>query len=54
MFISLSVLSFQLEAGKPIPGGAAGSEGVLQNFFNSLLSKKTGQGVVNEMEKENI
>lgn len=25
------------------PGGANTSEGVLANFFNSLLSKKTGQ-----------
>ena len=35
-----------MEAGKPGvvgPGGAATSEGVLANFFNSLLSKKTGQ-----------
>lgn len=27
------------------PGGAATSESVLSSFFNSLLSKKTGQGV---------
>lgn len=37
----------KMEPGKPGvvgPGGAATSEGVLANFFNSLLSKKTGQG----------
>ena len=27
------------------PGGANTSEGVLANFFNSLLNKKTGQGM---------
>ena len=38
-----------MEAGKaggvvgPGGGGTATSEGVLANFFNSLLSKKTGQ-----------
>ena len=35
-----------MEPGKAgVPGGATTSEGVLANFFNSLLSKKTGQGV---------
>jgi hypothetical protein len=41
-----------MEPGKPGPvgvggvgGGAATSEGVLASFFNSLLSKKTGQGI---------
>ena len=41
-----ALIYFQMEAGKPGvvgPGGAATSEGVLANFFNSLLSKKTGQ-----------
>ena len=33
----------QVEGGKPGPGGAA-SEGVLANFFNSLLNKKSGTG----------
>ncbi len=33
-----------MEAGKPGAVNAAMSEGVLANFFNSLLSKKTGQG----------
>ncbi len=33
-----------MEPGKVGPGGAATSEGVLASFFNSLLSKKTGQG----------
>lgn len=32
-----------MEPGKVGPGGANTSEGVLANFFNSLLSKKTGQ-----------
>ena len=32
-----------MEGGKPGPGGAA-SEGVLANFFNSLLNKKSGAG----------
>ena len=35
----------QMEAGKVGPGGANTSEGVLANFFNSLLHKKTGQGM---------
>lgn len=36
----------KMEAGKPgVPGGQS-SEGVLANFFNSLLSKKTGQGAI--------
>ena len=35
-----------MEQGKPGQPGAGSSEGVLANFFNSLLSKKTGgQGV---------
>ncbi|CAH3153832.1 unnamed protein product [Porites lobata] len=33
----------KVEGGKPGPGGAA-SEGVLANFFNSLLNKKSGAG----------
>jgi len=33
----------QVEGGKPGAGGAA-SEGVLANFFNSLLNKKSGTG----------
>ena len=33
----------QVEGGKTGPGGAA-SEGVLANFFNSLLNKKSGTG----------
>ena len=33
-----------MEGGKAVgPAGAATSEGVLANFFNSLLIKKTGQ-----------
>ena len=32
-----------LEPGSVGPGGGNTSEGVLANFFNSLLSKKTGQ-----------
>ena len=32
--------AFQLEGGKAGPG--ATNEGVLANFFNSLLTKKTG------------
>ena len=31
-----------MDGTKPSPGGGPGSEGVLANFFNSLLSKKTG------------
>jgi len=31
----------QVEPGKPVAGSAA-SEGVLANFFNSLLNKKSG------------
>ena len=35
-----------MEPGKPgQPGAAGASEGVLASFFNSLLSKKTGQGI---------
>lgn len=36
-------LAWQVEGAKPGPGGAA-SEGVLANFFNSLLNKKSGTG----------
>ena len=38
-----SGLRRQVEGGKPGTGGAA-SEGVLANFFNSLLNKKSGTG----------
>ena len=33
-----------MDPGTVKPAGAATSEGVLANFFNSLLSKKTGGG----------
>ena len=38
----------QMEGGKPGAAGAATSEGVLASFFNSLLNKKTGQGMPGE------
>ena len=43
--LQLFLMQFQVDASKVGggPGGAAAtSEGVLANFFNSLLSKKTG------------
>ena len=38
----IDVLQLEGTPGKPL--GATTSEGVLANFFNSLLSKKTGAG----------